>query len=421
MKHMVKNIAHVFLIISIISGLFVENSVFAADPIRYQGRLQDGLGNYGQGSFDVRFSLWRNGMTQGGDVAAGVINGGAPDYLAWNEIHTVTIQEKDKGLFVVFLGDNVAFPFSLFNTEPNMFLQIDIKTSGSPDSSYEQIDASPKPALNRRLVDRSHYAENAGKVEDKSLGYNANEIPYLDGSGKLPESVIPNGVNENIFILDKNGDANANDTLSFQFGNILGKTLSWNGLLSRFEFNDTVAITGDILVSGTINSVSVGEKSKTVTLAPQYPHTIFIQDGTNNIGSMFEESILDGGSTYQVMQWTTSQASLQDYDIQIQYSLPDDFIRFEANNQIQLKYKTDGTNTDAVLNLTVEKDDEPGTDQINGTGALLSNNTFTTGIFTLEPTTVWDSNDALLIKIKMNASLNFNAEISNIEIKYIGS
>ncbi len=410
----------IIITLCIITTGIIPQIVKANHEIKYQGRIQDTLGNYGEGTFDIRFSLWRNANTQAGDIASGIINTLAPDYLAWNETHTVTIAEKDRGMFVSYLGSINPIDINIFSDEPNIFLHIDIKSNENPESSYEQIDISSKPTQNRRELNKSPYALNAGKVGNREVGMGANNIPYTDGTGKLPDTIIPNGVSDNIFTLDRDGNANPTDTLSLQFGNTIGKLISWNGLLNQFEFNDSVSITGDLVVSGTINSVSVGEKSKKEILSPHYPNTVFLADGSDNKGSMYEDSEDNAGINYQTIQWSTQQVTIQDYDMQIHYNLPEDFIRFESNNQIEVLYKTEGLLTDSKLDIVLEKSDEIGTDQINGNGLNLSHNGWITQIFTLEPSTTWDNDDTLVFKVKMNATQNNIAHISNISIRYIG-
>lgn len=420
MKKALKFLKTSILILILGIGIGISTPAKAEHPIRYQGRLKDALGNYGTGDFTIRFSIWDNSNTQGGDVAAGVINPAAPNYLGWSETHNVTIDTTDNGLFVVFLGENVAFPFSILNTEPNVYIQIDIKSLGAGDDTYEQIDASPSQLRNRRLLDAPPQAANTKKIDNRDVGYNPDEIPYLNGMGQLPDTTIPNGTPQNEFILDRDGNAAINDTISLKFGDVLAKSLSWNGLADQFELNDTLSITGDLLVSGKINDVTIGKRTFTEKLSPAYPNAVFHSDGSNNTGSMYEETEIDGPQNYQIIRWSTAQTTIQDYEIQVQYTLPTNFVEFEANNQIAITYKTDGLITESTIDIKIEKEGSFGTDQINGAGMGLSNNNWTQDVYTLEPTTTWTAGDTLIFHIKMFAVQNFDAAISDIDIRYIG-
>ena len=212
------------------------------------------------------------------------------------------------------------------------------------------------------------------------------EVPYLDGSAQFPESVIPAGTDESTFVLDADGGAAATDVLSLIFGSSLGKTFSWNGLLDRFTLNDTLEITGNLIVSGTINGVPLGSRSALDTLSPFYPNSIFVEDGGDNLGSMHEQLDTIGSEERNAIRWETKQALLQDYDVVVRYTIPQDFVSFAAS-PISLEYETEGTVAQSKIDFTAEKDGTVG-DQFSGAGLGLTSATWTEPNFVLGGTWV---------------------------------
>ncbi len=411
---------NILMILIILFGVGFSLSAQAEDgALRYQGRIKDDQGGYAIGDYTFRFSMWQNPNTTAGDVSNGEININATHYLGWQEEKTLALVADDDGLFLFFLGSTSPLPEDLFTGNNHVYLHVDVKTTGQPDSTYEQIDASIDTAKTRRSFSPVPYAKNADKLDSRHVGFDPGNIPYVnENTGLLPENIIPGGTNLNTFTLDNNGDAAATDTLALQFGSTLAKTLSWNGMLEQFEFNDTVSITGDLVVSGTINNVTFGPKSFIETLTPEYPNSIFVGDGTDNNGSMHEETESESGTVYQMLRWATIQPSLQDYGVQVKYTLPTDFIAFEDTNQIALMYKTDDTVLDSKVDLTLQKNGALGVDQLETAGIALSGNTWTTTEFTLKDQTTWAAGDTLIFYVNLMASQTGDARVSNLEIRY---
>lgn len=411
---------HILMILLVFLGTGFSFAAHAENgALRYQGRIKDDQGAYAVGDYTFRFSMWQNPNAEVGDISNGEININAVHYLGWQEQKPLILETGDEGLFLFFLGSANPLPTDLFTGNNHVYLHVDVKTTGQPDSTYEQIDASLDTNKTRRSFSPVPYAKNSDKLDSRHAGFDPGNVPYVkEDTGMLPENIIPGGTNLNTFILDKDGDAAANDTLALQFGGALAKTLSWNGMLDQFEFNDTVSITGDLIVSGTINNVTFGPKPFIDTLTPEYPNSIFVADGSDNNGSMHEETETEAGNVHQMLRWETIQSSLQDYGVQIKYTLPTTFISFEETNPIALSYKTDGIDTVSKIDFTLEKEGALGTDQLQSAGIALSGNTWTTSEFALDDQTIWAAGDTLIFYTNLMASQNGDARISNLEIRY---
>jgi hypothetical protein len=88
------------------------------------------------------------------------------------EVKTVSFVEKDDGYFLFHLGDTLPLPPALFDhNRERIFLQVDIKTTGQPNSTYEQIDASQNVTRNRRSYSPHPYSRNTDMLDGKHAGY----------------------------------------------------------------------------------------------------------------------------------------------------------------------------------------------------------------------------------------------------------
>lgn len=158
--------------------------------------------------------------------------------------------------------------------------------------------------------------------------------------------------------------------------------------------------------------------SITQVLSPRYPHSIFEADGTDNTGSMFEEQdTLASGIVGTILRWFSRQSVLNDYDVIVQWTVPDDFDSFQTP-ALSLDFSTTGLATDAVIDLTVERNDD-GIDELSASGVGLNSNTWASNTFTLNPVTTWNAGDTLKIRLRLKAKDSNSAQTGNIKINYI--
>jgi len=502
----------------------------------YEGELLDDAGVPVVGDYTFRFSFWDNGDFEITDSAGGVLSVGAPDYLGWNEVQTVTTDAS--GAFSMKLSDVTPFVAGMFDQD-TLYLQVEVKVSTDPDTAYEFVDINlSDPLDDRKIIASVPFAFNANKLDYRDLGFGLGNIPYLDDiTGLLPEAILPTtsiddtqvdfgsltlsdftndlalndgqvfvgnatnvatgvdvtgdatidntgafalaadaveddeinyaavtladftndagfltgetqdltlsgtdlsitggstidlsvlsaaaaittGVNGNMFTLDLDGDAALSDSITLGFGDTIGETLRWDGGDDRFEFSDDLLVGGNLTTLGTINGVNIGLRSITDVLSPRYPDSIFEADGTNNTGSMFEEeAVTASGILDTVLRWFSRQPVLHDYDTIIQWTVPNDFESFETP-ALSLDYQTDGLVTDAVIDMTVERNND-GADEITTTGIGLNSNTWTTNTFTLDGTTIWGAGDTMKIRLHMQAKDSNSTRAGNIKINYI--
>ena len=85
-------------------------------------------------------------------------------------------------------------------------------------------------------------------------------------------------------------------------------------------------------------------------LAPEYPDAVFQADGSENTGSF--TAGYDDVNLHNYYQWTSSQGTLQDYDVVTRIKLPLDFNSWDAGNPLTFNYKTaDGVTTNNKVDI----------------------------------------------------------------------
>lgn len=388
----------------------------------YEGTLMDTNRQPLSGNYDFRFSFWKDQDVVPTDKTGTAINILSPNYLNWQEVQTDTLDAK--GSFSLELGQVVPIDFDLFN-RPEIYLQIEIKLSSAPDSSYELLDVDTlDDAVDRMVFDTIPYAYNADKLDFRDLGLDPNNVPYLDSNGNLPASVFPNdlpadGTTAESFTIDADDTALATDSLSLVFGETLQKTLTWDGLLGSFVFNEDVKIDGNLIVTGTVNGIPIGQKNQEVVLSPRYPRSVFNADGTFNKGEMHEETETVATNEKSFLRWTTREPVLNDYDTVIRYTLPANFVSWDATRPVSVEIKTDGTAAQSKVDITLEKDGAVGIDQITASGIGLSENAWAGKDFVLDGATNWAAGDTVILTIRQFAMDGFDTRVADVVFRYL--
>lgn len=246
-------------------GVLLLTSVMAAAPYAvaetsapqktvYNGHLLDSSGNAITSEHNIRFSYWTSTDYVSGDVTGtGAIDIAADTYAGWQEVQTVT--PDSNGYFSVELGSVTALPdFSALSltTLLNLHLQVEVKASANPDTSYELLDRNGSDdTIDRSPVRSVPFALNADLLDRREVGSNSGSITFLGSGGFLREA----GTLANRFTID--ADNSSGGTLYLRFGAQLGKEISYEQDNQRFNFNDDVNIQGDLTITGLINGVDI--------------------------------------------------------------------------------------------------------------------------------------------------------------------
>lgn len=228
------------------------------------------------------------------------------------------------------------------------------------------------------------------------------------------------GVDGEVFTIDQNDSATAADNFTLEFGGATGNSLMWDGTDGQFEFNNDLEVTGDLVVTGNINGVPIGLRELHAVYSPFFENAVFEADGSDNQGSMYDAVVLDGFAKKNTLRWITRSSTLQDFNIQIRHTLPQNFQNFVGVNPVSISYQTEGTATDALLDITIEKEGF-ATDDLGGAGTGLNNNNYTTTDLNLTGGETWNAGDVMLITIKPYSKDENNVYIGDVKLKYIAN
>lgn len=432
----------------------------------YEGRLLDSSGSAPlTGLHDFRFSVWSSSSVSAGDISGGAINVLAPTYSGWQEVHTV--MPNGNGFFSLELGS--IFPTPKVDSIKHLYLQVEIKQSGDPDTSYEILDRAPSDSTSDRSpIGSVPYAMNADYVGNARLGISTGDIVILDAEDAWPASTIPGGTNSDNFILDN--DDNAVGAIGLQFGNTLGKILSWDMLNGYFDFNDNVNIQGNLTITGMVDGVDISVLASTVNLhldggankhdaseidveaidghyysagdletaiddideqlfslaagssnlrkiiPSMYDGVSYKSDGTNNIGRLFINNDIANGRNFYV--WTSTPNALQDYDVIVQVPLPTNFSGWDGVTPWEFNYRSDSaSSTDNMADIYIY-DSNGAAVTLTGTSTALASTTWSSTSIGYSGTPTFTAGETFMIVIRMHSRNKNEMHIGEISLNF---
>lgn len=394
--------------------------------INYQGRLLSAANVPLAGNYTFRFSVWNTSDWVGGDTTGGgAINVGSAGYAGWQEVHAVTIAAGDFGLFNMNLGDTTPFPSFTAVTHKN--LQVEVKVTGTLDTSYEILDPQGTLAdtVDRKPLENQAYAQNADTIDNADLGLASGNIVALGAGNVFPVSTIPGATNADAFTLDN--DSTAVGPVTLQFGALLAKTLSYVPASGWFHFNDNVDIAGNLTTTGTINGVNLAAipfgnmatRAKKQSFKVEYDGATLNPDGTSNKGKMVVDHEDTGGTNKRnYYAWTTQQAAMQDMDVVISFKLPLDFVSFTAS-PLSVDYRT-SNGVLATNRVDVAMYDTTGAAIVLTGGSALANAAWTTAAITFGGGETFIAGDTVTIRLRLSSTNAGFARISDIVLNYNG-
>jgi len=439
-KFLAPILASVFAVLTVLSSTAVNLLAATTTPttINYQGRLLDSANTPLSGNYTLRFSLWQSADWVAGDtLAGGGVNTGSATYAGWNEAYTVTTGAF--GLFNISLGSNALNPLPNFDANTHKFLQVEVKATGQPDTSYEILDpqGTTADAVDRKTINDQAYAENADTIDNVEVGTSAGDLAVLGAGNIFGINFMPAGTDQDIWQVDANDNA-PGGVVQLSFGSaLLNQILSYdpNGVGAGdgwFNFSDDVNIQGNLTTTGTVNGVNLSSipftnlatRTETVRLKPHFPGAVAeaIGGGSHRgkIQSHFVDTDGNGGpNNYSYYEWTTKQGAMNDYDIVVRWRLPDDFVSWQAT-PIVFRYKTLTANV-AQNKLDVSIDDTTGTNIAGLTGgANLVNNAWTTTNIGFGGGGTFTAGSEITIYIKMSATSAGSAFVGDFAFNYNG-
>lgn len=380
----------------------------------YHGQLLDSSGTPLTTPHQIRISLWTSADYVSSDITAtGDLHTSAPNYAGWSEIKTVV--PDTTGNFVTIMGAGTSLP-KMDSLSPEdlsrRYIQIEIKAASAASTAWELLDANASNALiDRSPIFRFGFMRTSGGLHEGRVGTGSGSLPFLGSGGMLPMHMMPEGSMRPLFTI---GNGTTHGEIALQFGQILGKRLSFDVLADRFNFNDDVRIQGNLTVTGLINGVNITASGTAVTLRyhAAFEHAAFQGDATNNVGQLSIDH--DAISLRNFYRWTSSLTSLQDYDVILRATLPLGFVRWK-DNPLAVTYRSTIADTAKnKLDISVfDTNGSPVTLSGSATG-LTSTSWATTQIeFTGSPT--WTAGQDFLVKFKLSSKDGAQVHLGDVQ------
>lgn len=185
---------------------------------------------------------------------------------------------------------------------------------------------------------------------------------------------------------------------------------TFSGTLVVGTVGDGISFTSNgIALSGTARG------QKTVTLIPEYAGATFVGDGTNNTGSLSSDFCSDtlgintgcGGNVSQdgfnYYEWTTTQATAQDYDIYVRYRIPSDYSSGSLSN-LSIWGSTDVSGASNSVVLSLFEDGSATPCATTGNAATVDTDWSSASVASPIGSCTLAANDYITFKVKLSAS-----------------
>lgn len=156
-----------------------------------------------------------------------------------------------------------------------------------------------------------------------------------------------------------------------------------------------------------------GSTTQTVYLVPEFAGGVLWADGTNNSGTMTSD--YDSTNRYTYYSWTSTSATLQDYDIVVRSQIPSDYVSSFGNFKIRVYASS--TNS-ANNNIQVSVRDNSGTVCANNVSVLPGSVTTWVEQSVSLSGCSFAANDRIVVNVKTSALSNNVVRVGEINYQY---
>ncbi|HEY4694447.1 MAG TPA: hypothetical protein VIH52_00580, partial [Candidatus Nanoarchaeia archaeon] len=194
---------------------------------------------------------------------------------------------------------------------------------------------------------------------------------------------------------------------------------------------------GGLTISGgNLTYTGSARPTKIITLSPEYEGAVLDTDGSSTVdGSMTSDNADSGTAWRNYYQWTSTNASNQDYTVMVRITLPQDFSSWATGScpgstcALEIAYQTGlaATTNNGVSAIVNNDTDTPGTAVCTiSEAASTSWTTFGCASTTLDDASApeWDAageTAVIRIKLKANSTVSALARVGDIKLRYLAS
>lgn len=177
-------------------------------------------------------------------------------------------------------------------------------------------------------------------------------------------------------------------------------------------------ITGTDIQDGSITWNDLGTRNKSTLISPEYPNFTLYGDSTANSGTLDADRDTSAHKNYY--SWTSRKAALNNYDIVVQFQIPEDFDSWQAN-AIEVNYKTE---VSATADNSVQVYASDTANVADYSGAQLASTSWASTILTSgELNGTYTAGEYMTVGIKLSSRKNVqprSAFAGEIQFNYVG-
>ncbi len=160
------------------------------------------------------------------------------------------------------------------------------------------------------------------------------------------------------------------------------------------------------------------ESDDVVKITPEYDKSSYQGDGADNVGrlSLSQDNI----NKRNYYQWTTTEATLQDYDIFVHYQLPKDFVGWDDTGTpaFSVQYRSTSASTaDNELSITVYDTNGAPVSLVGG-GTHLASTSWTSADLGFADGSTWTAGNEIMIKLTVSAKNSQQMHLGSIQLHY---
>lgn len=264
---------------------------------------------------------------------------------------------------------------------------------------------------------------NGVDINSISAGSNFTHLKVQSG-GTLKVDVAAGSYNLQGNVTNYNGASDivvtdeATNYVFFGSGGITVSTVSFPDEESYIPLAEVTTTGGEISTVVDRRVLQTDNREKTVekVFHAQYANASYQADATNNVGQMHVSH--DNSNKRNFYQWTSSQDSLQDYDILVPITLPDDFVRW-GSGALQVRYRSTSASTDDNQ-LDISVFDTNGTPvSLSGSSQDLANTSWATTTLNFSGSPTWTAGQDILIKFTMFSKDNEQMQLGKLRLEFI--
>ena len=187
---------------------------------------------------------------------------------------------------------------------------------------------------NENLLNSVKIAPASAQVD---AGTSTNSI-WINKTGTGGNLLVMQNDGDDMFVVDSAGNATLGGDSASNVTLTLGPLTAYQGAI---RYNATSGHLEFYIDEGWM---PLGDYDNRITISAEYPGAVLSADGTANVGVMTSDSEGTASDSMNYYEWSSSETSLNDYDVRVRFTLPWDFYAWSGGD-VTFSLATEATGT----------------------------------------------------------------------------